>query len=176
VIEVRRAVPGDAEELLRLRQVMLAVVGGHDPESGPWQGQVVEFLRERLPDPRGSVAVYVVDAPGEAGKLASCAVGLVQERLGSPWNSGGLVGLMLNVATDPRYRHQGYARACVSALLDWFERSGVGSVELTATDDGLPLYRSLGFVPSRWTAMRLRWPTAPGRGRGRRTGMGLPGR
>ncbi|MGW4895860.1 GNAT family N-acetyltransferase [Kitasatospora sp. NPDC004240] len=55
----------------------------------------------------------------------------------------------------PRGSHRrGYARAAVQALLDWLAEQGCGLVTLNASDDGAPLYRSLGFTPNE-RAMRL---------------------
>jgi ribosomal protein S18 acetylase RimI-like enzyme len=161
----RAAVPADAAELARLRGVMFAAMsGGADGGTGTdggtaWVRACEDILRTRLADPAGDIAAFVVDAPAHGGlpggPLAACAVGTVERRLSSPGNPEGLAGHLFNVATDPALRRRGYARACVRALLDWYEDRGVPKVDLHATVDGEPLYASLGFLPTPHTAMRL---------------------
>ncbi|MDT5036960.1 MAG: hypothetical protein QOE03_2145 [Micromonosporaceae bacterium] len=153
--EVRRATAGDADELVRLRSVMLAAVGGYDPvPDGPWQETAVETLRMRVAEPDGSLAAFVVDKPGIGG-LASCVVGVIDSRLGGPDNPSGGTGYVFNVATDVEYRRRGYSRACMLALLAWYQGHGVAAVELRASVEGEPLYLELGFVRTSSPTMRL---------------------
>ncbi len=152
----RQAIPADAPELVRLRAVMLAAMAGTEPEPGVWQELTAQTLRSRLADPAGSLAAYVVDAPD--GRLAACAVGTIEHRLGNPSNPTGTTGYVFNVVTDPDHRRRGYSRACVSRLLDWFRERGVSKVDLRASAEGEPLYRALGFVRTAEPAMRLTLP------------------
>jgi len=154
MIEVRRATVADAAELVRLRGVMLAAMNGHDVP-GPWQDTARATLRQRLAEPDDSLAAYVVSNPDRPAALAACVVGVVESRLSGPDKPTGEVGSIFNVATDPGYRRRGYSRACMEALIDWYRRRGVASVDLRATPDGEPLYRALGFVPSAAPTMRL---------------------
>jgi ribosomal protein S18 acetylase RimI-like enzyme len=147
MIEVRRAGPEDADELMRLRTVMF----GGTPEPGPWLDAGAEVLRRQLADPADRVASFVV--PGDGG-LVACVVGAIDERLPGPHNPIGWRGYVYNVATDPAYRRRGFSRACMQALLEWFAERGVGSVDLRASPDGEPLYTSLGFARTRDPAMR----------------------
>jgi hypothetical protein len=48
------------------------------------------------------------------------------------------------------------ARAVMVALLQWFDQRRVPVVELHATPDGEPLYRSLGFGEEGGVALRRR--------------------
>lgn len=43
----------------------------------------------------------------------------------------------------------------MEALLDWFRERGVRRVDLRASEEGEPLYASLGFVRTPDPAMRL---------------------
>ncbi|GAA4257475.1 GNAT family N-acetyltransferase [Dactylosporangium darangshiense] len=161
----RRAGPDDAEELVRLRIVMLAAMDGAPVEPGAWSERAIESLRRRLTGPDAAIAAFVVDRPGGAG-LAACATGVVEERLGSPGNPGGLFGYVFNVATDPDCRRRGYSRACLTALLGWFGEQGVPRVTLRASSDGLPLYERLGFTLHAGPVMDLAVPAAAEQGRG----------
>jgi GNAT superfamily N-acetyltransferase len=160
VIDVRRGVPSDARELVRLRTLMLGSMGGQPAPPGPWQETAADSFREGLADGGSSMAAFVVDPPGAPGTLAACAVGLIVGRLPSPANPGGEAGYILNVATDDGYRRRGYSRACVAALLDWYASRNITVIELKATPAGEPLYSSLGFHAD-GTAMRLTRRSAP---------------
>ncbi|MCX4470956.1 GNAT family N-acetyltransferase [Micromonospora sp. NBC_01655] len=155
MIIVRRAAVGDASEIVRLRGVMLAAMAGAPPAPGPWQEAARETLRDRLAEPQDAMGVFVVDKPDGPGELAAVAVGTIERRLGGPDNPGGLTGYVFNVVTDHGYRRRGYSRACLEALLDWYRERGVGKIDLRATADGEPLYRSLGFVPTSGQTLRL---------------------
>jgi len=156
MISARRATVDDADELVRLRGVLFGIDDGSD-EHG-WRDTARRILLRRLGEPEPSMAGFVVDQPGADGRLAACAVGILEERLGGPRNPQGRVGYMFNVATDPGHRRRGYARACTSALIEWFRNQGAGLVDLRASEDGLPLYTSQGFVRTADPAMRLALP------------------
>ncbi len=148
MIDVRRGTPADAPELVRLRAVMLGAMGGGPVPPGPWQGAAETVFRTRLAARAAETMVaFVLARPDDPERLAACAVGLVEQRLSSPANPVGQVGYILNVATDEAYRRRGFSRACVEALLHWYANRGVPVVDLRASDDGQPLYESLGFRP-----------------------------
>src|SRR5437588_9010858 len=100
MIDVRAAGPDDAPELVRLREIMLADILGAGPASNSWQKMAETSLRQRLAWPGGVLAAFVVDQEDRAG-LAACAIGVVEQRLGSPANPSGEIGCVFNVATDP---------------------------------------------------------------------------
>ncbi|MEU9773750.1 MULTISPECIES: GNAT family N-acetyltransferase [Streptomyces] len=157
MIPLRRAMPEDAEELVRLRTVMQESLSGPDPDTGPdtdWQPAAVATLRRRLAEADGDLAAYVVERPG--GGLAACAVGTVEYRLGGPGNPQGTTGYVFSVATDADMRRRGFSRACMEGLLGWFRDRGVRRVDLRASEEAEPLYTSLGFVRTPDPAMRLR--------------------
>ncbi|SCF02795.1 Ribosomal protein S18 acetylase RimI [Micromonospora purpureochromogenes] len=160
MIKVRRAGPGDAAEIVRLRGVMLASMDGAEPPPGPWQPAAREVLRERLADPVDLMAVFVVDAPDRPGVLAACATGTIERRLGGPGNPSGLTGYVFNVVTDPGYRRRGYSRACMTGLLDWYRDRGVLKIDLRASVAGEALYRSLGFRDTPGPTLRLSLPAS----------------
>jgi ribosomal protein S18 acetylase RimI-like enzyme len=154
-IQVRRAKPDDAEALVGLRALMLAAmgadVGGPD---APWRAIALEWFGEQLASP-DTFAAYVVDDPA-VGVVAGAA-GNVYVHPPGPKDLTTLRGHLYNVSTEPDFRRRGLARACVAALMDWFQdETGVGMVELHATDDGIDLYRALGFIESRYPTLRFR--------------------
>ena len=155
MIDVRRAGPGDAEELMRLRGVMLGGMHGGTEVSGDWQRTGAEILRVQLAATSSSLAAFVADKPDGPG-LAACVLGQVDQRLPGPRDPTGLRGYVYNVATDPAYRRRGLSRACMTALLEWFAALGTEVVDLRASPEGEPLYASLGFVRTADPAMRFR--------------------
>jgi GNAT superfamily N-acetyltransferase len=146
VIDVRRATAADAEELMRLRVVMLTAVSGSAPTPGPWLAAGAQILRAQLGRADPPLAACVVDDPDVPGRLSACAVGSIETRLPGPRNPSGRVGYVYNVATDPAHRRRGYSRACMQALLQWYADQGVTAVDLRASREGEPLYSSLGFA------------------------------
>ncbi|MFD4633866.1 GNAT family N-acetyltransferase [Streptomyces sp. NPDC058284] len=155
---VRRATPEDAEELIRLRQVMIDSVftarsGG--PSDTGWHAESLPTLRRRLAESDGDFAAFVVDRPERLGGLAALVAGTVEYRIGRAGNPHGRVGCVFSVATDPDQRRKGHARAAMEALLDWFRERGVAGVDLNASREAEPLYASLGFVRKPDPSMRL---------------------
>lgn len=149
----RQATPDDADELVRLRAVLLTSMP-HAEWNDDWREPTRQSLVKRLADPDSPIAAFVVDRP-EGDGLAACAVGLLEERLGNPRNPNGLSAYVFSVATDPDQRRRGYSRACMTGLLGWFRSRGVRSVDLRASAEGEPLYASLGFTRTADPAMRM---------------------
>ncbi|WP_030230337.1 GNAT family N-acetyltransferase [Streptomyces sp. NRRL S-350] len=147
----RQALPTDAAELTRLRLVMLHSAGIVPPES--WSAECERWFAERLPGDR--FAAFVIDDGAE--RLLSCAVGQYADRMPRP-GQGPHVGHIASVATDPDHRRQGHARRVVAAVHDWLTASGCGQINLTASPEAEPLYRSLGYAtmagpaPMTWSA------------------------
>ncbi|MBA4864224.1 GNAT family N-acetyltransferase [Streptomyces sp. PSKA54] len=151
---VRRAGPADAEELIRLRQIMIDSAFAQGQRTD-WHAESAITLRGRLTDPGGDFAAFVLDHPDRPGALATMVAGTMEYRIGRAGNPHGAVGYVFSVATDPDQRRKGYARACMGALLDWFRERGAGSVDLNASAEAEPLYASLGFVRKPDPSMRL---------------------
>lgn len=66
-----------------------------------------------------------------------------------------LLPLVVNVYTEPAWRHQGIARTLMATLMQWATTQNFDRVLLHASDAGRPLYVSLGFVSTnemRWSA------------------------
>lgn len=52
---------------------------------------------------------------------------------------------IMNVYTRPAYRRRGLARRLLQTMLDWCAEQKMDQVTLIASDEGRPLYESLGF-------------------------------
>jgi GNAT superfamily N-acetyltransferase len=148
---VRRAVPGDAAALARLRSEMLQDMG-KAIGSGEWLAVAEKWYAERLTG--DDFAAFVVDDP-ELGVVCS-AVGACERHAPEPDNLTGLHGHVSNISTDHRRRRHGHARACLEALLAWFrDETEVRVINLNATEHGAGLYHSLGFAAPRYPALQL---------------------
>ena len=138
----RLAAPDDAAELLRLRVLMFESMGV-DPSAGGWRKACLAHLKEGLAD--GRLFGVVVDAPEGSG-LACSGLAELSRRIPSPTNPSGLTAYLSSFSTDPRWRRRGMARRVLQLMLDRLQQDGVKRIELHATADGLPLYRSFGFL------------------------------
>jgi GNAT superfamily N-acetyltransferase len=161
-VPVRRAGPEDAAEITRLRALMLASVDGSPTRLAElrldeeWADRCRAELTEQLSQPPtgGNLLVaMVVDAPDGSG-LASAGVGVIDLRLPAPGRLSGRMGHVSSMCTDPRWRRRGYARAVLDAVVDWLRDQGCSRVELSASDEGLPLYEQSGFVPPPHPSLR----------------------
>lgn len=135
----RLATTDDIGEIVRLRRVLFDSL--HETERG-WQQQCAAVLEKALSE--GWMVVAVVDAPD--GGLAAAGSAEVQQRLPGPMNPTGQLGYIGTMATDPRWRRRGFARAILSVLVDELRNRSVDRIELHATPAAEPLYRSAGFA------------------------------
>jgi GNAT superfamily N-acetyltransferase len=150
----RLAGPGDIDEIIRLREVMLSDFLDMKDQASSWKTTMAELLERRLGEDEPTMGIIVVDAPDGSDRLAACAVGTISERLPGPHNPSGRYGWIFNVVTDPGWRRRGYSRACMDALLAWYREREVHVLELLASESGQGLYEQLGFTVSAEPAMR----------------------
>jgi GNAT superfamily N-acetyltransferase len=146
-VRVRRAVPGDEEEIQRLRhQMAFDVFGAARPAADePNHVAAVKKVRTWLDaGTEATTACYVIDALDGNG-LAASAIGAIDERLPSERNPSGRSGYIYGVCTEERYRRRGYSRLVLQALLDWYASEGIPRIELHASEFGEALYHELGF-------------------------------
>ncbi len=56
---------------------------------------------------------------------------------------------LMNVYTNKDYRRQGIAQKIIGQLIDEAKQKGVTEISLDATESGMPLYESCGFVKNK---------------------------
>ena len=61
---------------------------------------------------------------------------------------GGKWGLIANIYTAPAHRRGGLARSITAMILSWATSAKLNRVTLSASDEGRPLYKALGFIPT----------------------------
>jgi GNAT superfamily N-acetyltransferase len=96
-----------------------------------WNQTPGDWLRFLQLSPQGCRLVE------DAGKIVA-TVGLFSYGTRLAW-----IGMVL---TRPEYRRQGLSRRLMEDLIASADRDGIRSLKLDATDEGRPLYESLGFV------------------------------
>ena len=143
----------DTAEVVRLAGVMFGSMGHQVTDE--WRRAAEAAFRRRLGH---DMAAFVVDRPDRRPGLAASGAGVVATRLPGPSNLQARVGYIQWICTDAGFRRLGLGRQVMLALLDWYDRSDVPVVELHATADGEPLYRSLGFSQDGAVALRRRHP------------------
>lgn len=152
-MKTERASIQDTERLVRARIDYLT------EDYGALDARDAAAIRERLPGYftahlNRDLFCYVIR---NGDIIVSCAFLLVVEKPMSPAFLNGKTGIVLNVYTQPAYRRRGYARAIMAALLDDARAMGLCAVELKATDDGCPLYRSVGFEDDTSKYHHMKW-------------------
>jgi GNAT superfamily N-acetyltransferase len=68
---------------------------------------------------------------------------------------------ILNVYTEPSHRRSGHARRLLVTILDWCRNAGIETVILHASEQGRPLYESLGFGSTNEMRLKLRGAGLP---------------
>lgn len=147
---IRAATVDDIPEILQQRKLIYEDMG--HGEAGALSRMVStsrEYLLQAIPG--GSFRGWF--ATIESKIAAGGAVILV------PWPSHTYDGEcrranILNVFTYPEFRRRGIARQLMQFMIDWCREQGLAMVYLHATEDGRPLYESMGFEPT--TEMRLK--------------------
>src|SRR4051812_30338321 len=124
---IRTARTSDAEELTRLREVMLRAIG-EDPDAPGRQGWREEAVRRTNAGLGASIVAVVAERP--SGGLAASAAATVHSMLPGPHNPTGVTAYLYSVVTDEDARRMGLARRCVAALMDELAARGVRRVEL----------------------------------------------
>lgn len=149
-MEFRMAVAEDIDALTQNRMDFVASIRTlDDPES--FRRATRAYFTEHLND--GTLVGYLCV---EEGAIISSCVLCISQVMPMRSAPDGKVGLLLNVYTIPSHRGRGLARSLVGMMLDRARELGLSKVELEATEDGYPLYRTLGFaVSERHMELRL---------------------
>lgn len=136
----RLAVPGDIPELVRLAGLMYEALGM--PVDPGWAALARDTVAERLGS--DTLVVFVVDGTAPGALASSCAA-CIGPRLPGPGSMARTMAYVQWMITDPAHRRRGLGRAVLTALLAELASRGVDGADLNASDDGVHLYRSLGF-------------------------------
>lgn len=157
MLSPRMATEADVPEIIRLRRIMLQDVDDLRTIDDTWENPTAEILKRWFNQIPPSTAVTVIDHPDQLGRLASFAIGTVDERIPMHYGGSPNVGYIYSVGTDRDQRGRGYGTVVVQALLDWFSHQDVRWVSLHGTHQGTEIYRKLGFKDNPWPELRYRY-------------------
>lgn len=138
-LEVRRAEPADIPDLVETRMAQLLEEGAQ--ESVGLRPALSDHYARHLAD--GAFVSWVAFAGGRM--VATSGISIVEKPpyFGCPT---GRIGLVSGMYTLPAWRRQGIARDLLCRVVGEARSRGCGAVQITASDAGVPLYQSVGFV------------------------------
>ncbi len=147
---IRYATIEDAPIIARHRAAMFRDMGDLSGD-GVARLESVSFvyLRQMLAERR--YVGWLVEHRGEVVAGGGLILSQLLPRPGAI--DGGAQALIVNVYCEAEHRRRGLARALMNAILDWLKQERIASVVLHASQDGRPLYESLGFVQTN----EMRW-------------------
>jgi GNAT superfamily N-acetyltransferase len=136
-VTVRRATPDDIDAVIDVRIAFVSEFS-HDETD---REALAAYLKRSLTEE--SFLVWLVM---EEGRVVSTSGMVVYERMFRSHGAGiGLEGYILNVYTYPEFRRRGYGRLGMEALVGYAREREI-RLTLLATDEGRPMYESLGFT------------------------------
>jgi len=152
-IVIRQVGPEDVAEIVRQRRRMYEDMGERDAAAlDAMQARSAAFLEKAIP--AGLFRGWL--AQGPAGRVEAGGGMMIVPWLSRPADPEPRRAWILNVYTCPEYRRQGIARRLMQTMIEWCRQAGFQSVSLHSSDEGRPLYESLGFKPTEEMKLVLR--------------------
>lgn len=139
---VENAEIGDIDSLTELRIAYLKedYVNLEEEDISKIRRDLPDYFKKNLNE---NIFCYLIR---DEESVIACAFLLVVEKPMSPAFITGKTGTVLNVYTNPAYRHRGYAKKIMEKLLSDAVKKDLSFVELKSTEDGYHLYKSVGFT------------------------------
>lgn len=148
---IREATLADVHVILRHRRCMFADMGrGDEPMREAMVTATRPFIESGLRS--GSYRGWLGEVEGRVVAGGGVAFADFQP---TPWDLSPKRAWIVNVYTEPAFRRQGLARKVLDAILVWCREHSLKAVFLHASDEGRPLYESLGFKPTSEMRFRL---------------------
>ena len=147
---VKPATTRDLDVVLYHRRRMFEEMGFTDPAAlEAMLASATPLIQRGLTD--GSYRGWLVETDG-AGIVAGGGV-IILDFQSHPVDPVPRRAWVVNMFTEPEHRHRGLARRLVETMTGWCRAQGMRYLYLHASDDGRPLYDSMGFEPT--NEMRL---------------------
>lgn len=155
--DIRLATPADIPTLARHRADMFVQMDRLLPaEHDAMVQATIVHLGEAMP--AGDYIAWVVHKASQPFSIVGGGGILLQRILPSiTWDkhlTTTLQALVLNIYTEKEYRRKGLARRIMHTIHDYCRTRNIIRVVLHASDEGRPLYESLGYLPT--NEMRLK--------------------
>ncbi len=127
------------DELMRWRQEVIEHVFGEEADEALLSANR-EYYDRHIAD--GSHLAFVAECDGEE---CGCGAVCFTDELPSPDNTSGRCAYLMNIYVRESHRNHGIAHSIVSHLIEEAKRRRCGKIYLETTEDGKPVYSSLGF-------------------------------
>jgi GNAT superfamily N-acetyltransferase len=142
-VTIRRGTADDIPIILHHRLGMMSEMGiGTAEEHVRYAGDFAPFVRQAMSD--GMFHQWLAESA--SGEVVAGGAVYIVPWLGNPDDRLQKRAYIVNVFTEPAFRHQGIARALMLVMVGWCKSQGFRQVRLHASDMGRPLYASLGFT------------------------------
>ena len=140
-IEFGIATKEDIKELIRMRIAYMIDDFGFvsDIERKGMETQLPDYFNRKL----GTELVAFVAK--DEDRIVSVAYLHIIEMPANSILLNGLYGEVLSVYTEPDYRGKGLCSKLMNNLVEYGKNKGLGRIDLSATDDGYPIYAKIGF-------------------------------
>jgi GNAT superfamily N-acetyltransferase len=149
---IRPVRPDEVSTVLYHRRQMFTEMGEHDVEALDEMARASHMIfGEALRN--GTYRGWFVEADGKIVAGGGVLLVAFQPSPGDPRPTRAYI---VNVYTEPAYRRRGHARRLMEEMVAWCRAQGFAGVSLHATDEGRPLYQSMGFAPTNEMRLRLR--------------------
>lgn len=153
-LTIRRATPGDADALSRLRWEFRAAVGAAQEAEDAFVARCTEWMRDRLAS--AIWRAWVVEASGEV--VGSAWLELI-EKIPNPVVEAEAHAYVSNFYLREPLRGRGAGSQLMAAVLDECTTAGVHAAILWPTERSRPLYGRFGFE-DRGPVMVRTWDAA----------------
>ena len=141
-IRIRPATLADLTVVLDHRRSMYEDMGKRDVRALDTMMSTSEkYFRTALAD--GSYRGFLAET--DEGTVVAGGGIVISPWPGHPSELYARRAMILNMYTEKSYRRRGIARQLMLTMLDWLRKEGFPKVSLHASDEGRPLYESLGF-------------------------------
>ena len=153
-IILNEATKEDINELVRMRIAYMKDDFGSvsEHERKCMESQLPDYFERKL----GTELVAFVAKDGE--RIVSVAYLHIIEMPANSILLNGLYGEVLSVYTEPEYRGRGLCSTLMRNLVEYGKKRGLGRIDLSATDEGYPIYAKVGFKDKehRYRDMRMK--------------------
>ena len=131
----------DINELIRMRIAYMIDDFGFvsDIERKGMETQLPDYFNRKL----GNELIAFVAK--DEDRIVSVAYLHIIEMPANSMLLNGLYGEVLSVYTEPDYRGKGLCSKLMNNLVEYGKNKGLGRIDLSATDDGYPIYAKIGF-------------------------------